>query len=87
MLSNALNRTVAIFKTNPRLTGNVKIVLEDSHTAYFTQLSAKSYEYSALRYSKTGSYAANVANFLSNYVKSDKYFIDKFDFLYIGEKV
>lgn len=75
MRNYLLNDTCALFKTNPRLTGNVKIVVEDSKSFYLTQLD---FENNYIKYSLQNDFAQNVSSFLRNYVK-DKYAIHNYD--------
>lgn len=74
-----LAETTAIFKTNPRLTGNVKFVVENNNAIHMTQLNESNKENSKLQYSKSNSFATNVSTFLMNYVGSNKFAIDNFD--------
>jgi hypothetical protein len=70
-----LNETCGLFKTNPRLTGNVKIVVESSKDFFITQLD---YENNYIKYSLQNDFAQNVSSFLRNYV-NNKYAIHNFD--------
>lgn len=74
-----IDKTVSIFKTNPRLTGNVKLVVKDNNTVFMTQLNEASKEQSQLPYSSTLNYATNVSTFLTSYVKGDKFLTDNFN--------
>lgn len=74
-----IDNTVSIFKTNPRLTGNVKLVVKDNNSIVLTQLNEASKEQSQLPYSSTLNYATNVSTFLTSYVKGDKFLADNFN--------
>ncbi|WNN12316.1 hypothetical protein MA9V2_067 [Chryseobacterium phage MA9V-2] len=74
-----IDETCAVFKTNPRLTGNVKLVVKSNSNIVLTQLNDANKESAQLPYSSTLNYATNIATFLQSYVKGNKFQADGFD--------